>query len=140
MTQRIDDGTGEILVYPGYGLLHSAGTTVPVAGRVGFAPSCIFQDIDSGILYVNEGTNESCDFQPTTAFTQSAALTAQLTTITHTAPGADDFAVQDFTQTTPFGFVTANEANTVLKVVANLQARLAEVEAALETAGIVAAN
>lgn len=72
--------------------------------------------------------------------TQGAALTAQETTITHTAPETADYAIQDFTQTTPFGFVTADEANTVLKVIANLQVRLAEVEARLEAAGIVAAN
>lgn len=69
-----------------------------------------------------------------------AALTPQLTTITHTAPSSDDFAIQNLTQTSPFGFVTADEGNTVLKVIANLQTRLAEVEARLEAAGIVAAN
>ena len=72
--------------------------------------------------------------------TQGAALTAQLTSITHTAPGTPDYAVQDLTSTTPFGFVTADEGNTVLSVVANLQARLAEVEARLEALGLVAAN
>lgn len=72
--------------------------------------------------------------------TQGAALTAQDTTITHTAPGTPDYAIQDLTQTNPFGFVTADEGNTVLKVIANLQTRLAEVEARLEALGIVAAN
>ncbi len=71
---------------------------------------------------------------------QGAALTAQSTTITHTAPGTPDYAIQNLTQTTPFGFVTADEGNTVLAVIANLQARLAEVEARLEALGLVAAN
>lgn len=72
--------------------------------------------------------------------TQGAALTTQDTTITHTAPGTPDYAIQDLTQTSPFGFVTADEGNTVLKVIANLQTRLAEVEARLEALGVVAAN
>jgi hypothetical protein len=71
---------------------------------------------------------------------QSSALTAQLTTLTHTAPGTPDYAIQNLTASTPYGFVTADEGNSVLKVVANLQVRLAEVEAALEAKGIVAAN
>lgn len=72
--------------------------------------------------------------------TQGAALTAQVTSITHTAPGTPDYAIQNLVQNTGFGFVTADEGNTVLKVIANLQARLAEVEARLEGTGIVAAN
>lgn len=74
------------------------------------------------------------------ADTQAAALTAQLTTLTHTAPSTPDYALQNLVQNTGFGFVTADEGNSVLKVIVNLQTRLAEVEAALEGAGIVAAN
>ena len=72
--------------------------------------------------------------------TQGAALTAQETTITHTAPGTPDFAIAALTTTTPFGFVAADEGHTVLKVIANLQVRLAEVEARLEALGLVIAN
>lgn len=72
--------------------------------------------------------------------TQPAALTAQLTSITHTAPGTPDYAVQDLVQNTGFGFATADEGNTVLGVILNLQTRLAEVEARLEAIGAVAAN
>jgi hypothetical protein len=64
--------------------------------------------------------------------TQGAALTAQLTT--------PDYSTAAITQTTPFGFASAQEAITVLYVVQNLQTRLAEVEARLEAAGIVIAN
>lgn len=74
-----------------------------------------------------------------TLFAQSSALTAQLTTITHTAPTAD-YAIQNLVDEAGFGFVTADEGNTVLSVIANLQTRLAQVEAALEAAGLVAAN
>lgn len=72
--------------------------------------------------------------------TQGAALTAQLTTITHTAPGTPDYALQDLVQNTGFGFATADEGNSLLAVVANLQARCAELEARLEALGIVVAN
>lgn len=68
---------------------------------------------------------------------QAAALTAALTALTHTAPDADDFAIQGITSSTPFGFVSANEGNTVLKVLANLQSRSAEMEAILQANGLV---
>ncbi len=71
---------------------------------------------------------------------RGAALTAQLTTITHTEPGTPDYAIQGVTSTSPFGFVTADEGNSVLKVIANLQTRLAEVEARLEALDLIASN
>ena len=76
----------------------------------------------------------------TAAGTQASALTTQLTSITHTAPGTPDYAVQDLINSSAWGFATKDEGNTVLSVIANLQARLAQVEAALEGVGIVAAN
>ena len=51
------------------------------------------------------------------------ALTGALTTLTFTAPGTPDYAIAAGTQTTPFGFTTADEMHTVLSVIANLQAR-----------------
>jgi len=76
----------------------------------------------------------------TAAGTQASALTTQLTSITHTAPGTPDYAVQDLINSSAWGVATKDEGNTVLSVIANLQARLAQVEAALEGVGIVAAN
>lgn len=72
--------------------------------------------------------------------TQASAMTAQLTTITHTEPGTPDYAIQNLTNSSPYGFVTADEGNSVLKVIANLQARLAQVEAILEGIGACVAN
>jgi hypothetical protein len=72
--------------------------------------------------------------------TQAAAMTAQQTTITHTAPSSADYAVQALTQSSPFGFVTADEGHTVLQVIANLQTRVAELEAIIEGFGFAAAN
>ncbi len=67
----------------------------------------------------------------TTPVVQGAALTAQLTSITHTAPGTPDYALQDLVQNTGFGFVTKDEGNTLLAVIANLQARVAQLESRL---------
>lgn len=76
----------------------------------------------------------------TQLLSQGAALTAQLTTITHEAASEADYAIAALTDTGGFGFAAADEGHTVLAVIANLQTRLAEVEARLEAAGIVAAN
>ena len=79
-------------------------------------------------------------FWGTTPVDQPDALTAQLTSITHTEPSTPDYTIMDLTTTTPYGFAAKDEGNTVLKVIANLQARLAEVEARLEECGIIAAQ
>ncbi len=63
-----------------------------------------------------------------------AALTTQLTSITHTSPGTPDYALQDLVQNTGFGFVTKDEGNTLLAVVLNMQVRMAEFEARLNGA------
>ena len=68
---------------------------------------------------------------------KGAALTAQLTTISSTAPGTPDYAIQDLTQTTPFGFVTKDEGNTVLSVIKNLQDRVGQLEARLQAYGLL---
>ena len=84
----------------------------------------------------HDGSN--IGFFGTAPTTQQTALTTQDTSITHTAPGTPDFAIQNFTQTTPFGFVTADEANTVLQVVLNLQTRVQEIETKLKAYGLLA--
>lgn len=68
-----------------------------------------------------------------TPVVRGSALTAQLTTITFTAPITPDYAIQDLTAG-GFGFVTKDEGNTVLSVIANLQVRVAELEARLNAA------
>jgi hypothetical protein len=54
---------------------------------------------------------------------------AALTTITHTSPGTADYAMQNMTNSSPYGFVTQDEANTLLSVIKNLQQRVALLEA-----------
>lgn len=89
---------------------------------------------------LGQSSDDLVGFYGATPVDKPAALTAQLTTITHTAPGTPDYAIQNLTTSTPYGFVTADEGNSVLSVVANLQARLAEVEARLEELGLVTSN
>ena len=72
-----------------------------------------------------------------TPIARGSGLTAQLTTITHTAP-TPDYAIQGITSSSPFGFVTADEGDTVLSVIANLQIRLLEVEARIVALGLIA--
>ena len=51
-----------------------------------------------------------------------------LTALTHTAPTTPDYAIQALTTTSPYGFVSADEGNTVLKVIVNLALRVKALE------------
>lgn len=66
-----------------------------------------------------------------------AANTAALTTLTFTAPGTPDYALQDLTDTGGFGFKTKDEGNTTLAVIANLQARVTQLETKLKVYGLL---
>lgn len=90
-----------------------------------------------GVAYEDQYLNGATIENPVYT-AKGAALTAQLTTITSTAPGTPDYAIQDLTQTTPFGFVTKDEGNSVLSVIANLQTRVAELEARLQALSLIA--
>jgi hypothetical protein len=80
-------------------------------------------------------------FWGATPVDQPAALTAQLTTLTPAdAEGTPDYATAAITNSTPYGFASAQEAITVLYVIKNLQERCAEMEARLEEAGLIASN
>jgi hypothetical protein len=72
-----------------------------------------------------------------TPVVQQTELTDELTTITHTAPGTADFAIQNLSLV-GYGFVTEDEGNTVLSVIANLQARVNELETKLVALGLLA--
>ena len=89
---------------------------------------------------IASSSSQKLGFWGTSPVVQPASLTAQSTSITHTAPVTDDFAIANLTQTSPYGFVSQDEGNTVLKVLLNLQTRLAEVEARLESSGLIASN
>lgn len=89
---------------------------------------------------IGQSSSDLVGFWGATPVDQPAAITAGLTSITHTAPGTPDYAIQDLTNSSAYGFVTKDEGNTVLKVIASLQVRVGELEARLEEAGIIAAN
>jgi hypothetical protein len=89
---------------------------------------------------LGQSSSDLIGFYGATPVDRPAALTAQLTSITHTAAGTPDYAIQDLTNSSGYGFVTKDEGNTVLAVVANLQARLAQVEARLEELGLITSN
>jgi len=91
--------------------------------------------LDGAVVGASGGT---VGFFGSTATTKPSANTTALTAITFTAPGTPDYAIQDLTQTTPFGFVTKDEGNTVLSVVKNLQSRVAELETKLQALGLLA--
>ena len=93
-----------------------------------------------GGYQLGQSSSDLVGFWGTDPVDQPASLTEQLTDITHTAPGSDDFTIQDLTDSGGFGFVTKDEGNTVLKVIANLQARVAELEDRLEECGLIAEN
>lgn len=76
-------------------------------------------------------------FYNVTPVVRPSALTAQLTSITSTAPGTPDYAIQDLTMVTPWGFASQDEGNTVLAVIANLQTRVAELETKLQSIGLL---
>lgn len=92
------------------------------------------QQLNGAVMGVSGGT---AGFFGATPVTKPAANTVALTTITSTAPGTPDFAIQDLTSTTPFGFVTKDEGNSVLSVITNLQARVTQLETKLQTLGLL---
>ena len=93
------------------------------------------QQLDGAVMGKAGGT---AGFFGATPTTKPAANTAALTTLTSTAPGTADYAIQDLTATGGYGFVTKDEGNTVLAVIENLQARVAQLETKLQTLGLLA--
>ncbi len=83
------------------------------------------------------GTAPMLGFYGVTAVVRPTALTAQLTTLTYTAPTVADYAIQNLTSTGGFGFVTADEGNSVLAVIKNLQDRVAQLETKLQSLGLL---
>ena len=84
-----------------------------------------------GIVKANNGAT-ALEF-----LTPGAEITDELTTVTFTPPGTPDYAIADLTQTTPYGFVSSDEAQTLLSVIANLQIRVNDLETRLVAANIL---
>jgi hypothetical protein len=86
---------------------------------------------------IGTATTQKLGFFGADPVVQQTELTDELTTITHTAPGTPDYAIQNLSLT-GYGFVTEDEGNTVLSVIANLQARVNELETKLVALGFLA--
>ncbi len=59
------DGTNVVVKVPNVGIISACGATVPSDGAQGYAPNCLFQDLDAtgGLgLYINRGTLASANF------------------------------------------------------------------------------
>jgi len=69
--------------------------------------------------------------------TKATALTTKLTQLNAKLPVSADYVIADLTQTLPFGFVSANEGQTVLTVIINLQKRVDELETRLQNYGLL---
>lgn len=68
---------------------------------------------------------------------KGAAITAALTNITFTAPGTPNYTPV-VTNVVPYGFATADDANTVLSVIRNLQDEVADLKSRLQANGLTA--
>ena len=75
---------------------------------------------------INSATKPVVSIKPSNV---GALEVAALTTITHSSPGTPDYAIQNLTTSTPYGFVTQDEGNSVLSVIKNLQQRVLDLEA-----------
>lgn len=87
---------------------------------------------------IGTATTQKLSLWGVTPVVQPTALTSQETTITFTEPGGADYALQDVTNSTPYGFVDADELRTFIGVVENLQVRVAELETKLQALGALA--
>jgi len=109
-----------------------------------FSDSITLADAKDIILNTTTGTkigtatNQKIGFFNATPVVQQTELTDELTSITHTAPGTPDYAIQDLTNSSGYGFVTKDEGNTVLSVIKNLQTRVNELETKLTALGFIA--
>lgn len=73
---------------------------------------------------------------------KGAALTAPVVapaSLTHIAPGADDFAFAAGINASAWGFSSQNEFHSMLKALKNAVTRISELEARLIAAGIISA-
>lgn len=113
--------------------------TVDVDGTSDFSDDVTLSGTAGLTVAGDTALSGNVGFFGTTPVAQQSLGAAALTTITFTAPGAADYDLTDgITNSSPFGFATADEANTVLSVIANLQDRVAALETALSNYGLTA--
>ena len=83
------------------------------------------------------GTGEKLGFFNATPVVRQTALTPQESTITFVEPLTPDYAINEVTSTSPFGFANANEGNTFIGVVENLQVRMTQLVTRLTSYGLL---
>ena len=88
-------------------------------------------------INVGIDSTEKVGFHGAGAVVQASAPTAAETTITN-AGTASDYLIQALTASSPYGFVTQAEGETVVEVVLNNQARINEIVTALQAKGLMA--
>jgi hypothetical protein len=86
---------------------------------------------------IGDATTDKVGFHGSTPVVQASAPTTVETTLTN-AGTASDWAIQALTNSTPYGFVTQAEGESLVEVVLNNQARLTEVIVALQAKGLIA--
>lgn len=117
--------------------LRASGGVSNFSTNIDISTKDIVTDTTTGTK-IGTGTTQKLGFFNATPVVRPTALTTQLTTITATAPGTPDYAIQDLVNAGGYGFVTADEGQSFLKVVLNLQTRVAELETKLQALGLVA--
>jgi hypothetical protein len=70
----LHSGVSTVAEIPAVGVIISQGTTKPTDADPGYAPGCIFIDVDSGAHYLNVGTLASANFDPIAAGAQVSAI------------------------------------------------------------------
>lgn len=139
----VSSGTNENLTLDakGSGTVTLNGTAT---GGVSIGQTVTLADAKNLVLGTGTGTQigtgatQKIGFFGVTPVVQQTELTDELTAITFTAPSSPDYALQDLVDTGGFAFVTKDEGNTVLSVIANLQTRVKELEDKLVALGLLA--
>lgn len=118
--------------------------TVLTNGATTGGTDITFTDADNMIFNATTGTQigtattQKLAFYGTTPVIQPTAMTSTLTSLTQAGTFTPDYAIQAMTNTSPYGFATLDEAETVLSVILNIQTRLDEAEDKLQSLGLFA--
>ena len=119
-----------------YNSSDSLVATITFSGDLTISSDVTFSDETTGFSITQNGVTLTIPQNLNLA--KATAPATALTTITCSNTGTPDYDITDLTQTNPYGFVTADEGQTVLTVIKNLQTRLAELESKLQIMGLLA--
>ena len=109
--------------------------TVTFNGNLTVPSNVTFADGTTGFAITQNGVTLTIPQNLNLA--KASALTTALTTISCSAPSTPNYDIQDITDSSPYGFKTADEGQTVLNVIKNLQTRVNELEARLKSFGLL---